>query len=64
MREQLLVGQQVALGVLHADGGVDRARQTEIRHVADDQLAANPLASSRSPRNAMFLGERSSPVIW
>src|SRR5437867_2250923 len=37
--DELLGLQQVPLRVLHADRRVDRTRQPEVRHVADDQLA-------------------------
>src|SRR5947199_2436391 len=41
--DELLGLQQVPLRVLHADRRVDRTRQPEVRHVADDQLALVPL---------------------
>src|SRR3989454_7869241 len=45
--QELTVREEVPLRVLHADRRVDRARETEVRHVADDQLAL--VALGREP---------------
>ena len=42
MGQELLVRQQMPLGVLHADGGVHGPRQAKVGHVPDDQLSAMP----------------------
>ena len=54
--EEVLVGEQVPLRILHADRGVDPRPELEVGHIADDQIGVKAGGAGPLPEKLDVLG--------